>query len=181
MLFPLGTVLIKDDWKMFSLKHCFFNPVFIGIAIGVILNLIHIQNFFPELVIYPTVLSGLVTPISMIVLGMKLGETKISSMLKSPGVYYISIMRIGVFPTIIAAILIGLSFIPNFGSLFSNELIIGSFIAFVAPTTGFASTLAAHYHGDVLDSNSAPIATAYMSLVTLPILYALLTLVLAVL
>jgi hypothetical protein len=45
----------------------------------------------------------------------------------------------------------------------------GSFIAFVAPTTGFASTFAAHYHGDVLDSNSAPIATAYMSLISLPL------------
>ena len=181
MLFPLGTVLIKNDWKMFTAKHAFFNPVFIGIIIGVVLNLIHIQNFFPELIIYPTVLSGLVTPISMIVLGMKLGESKISSLLKAPLVHYVSIMRIVVFPTILCSMLIGLSFIPAFGNLFTNDVILGSFIAFVAPTTGFASTLAAHYHGDVLDSNSEPLATAYTSLITLPILYAILVAVLGIL
>jgi hypothetical protein len=90
-------------------------------------------------------------------------------------------MRIVVFPAIITAILIGLSFIPTFGANFSPDLIMGSFIAFVAPTTGFASTFAAHYHGDVLDSNSAPIATAYMSLISLPFLYGGLTLILGLL
>ncbi len=181
LMFPLGISLIKDDIKMINVKHFFVNPAFIGIAIGVFLNLIHIQNFFPELIIYPNVLSGLVTPISMLILGMKLGGIKISKLLKSPRVYYISAIRIIIFPTIITAIVIAMSFIPVFSNIFSNEFIIGVFIAFVMPTAGFSSTFAAQYNGDIRSSNSYPIASTYMSLLTLPVLYMLLTLVLGIL
>lgn len=181
LMFPLGIALIKDDIKMINVKHFFVNPAFIGISIGVLLNLIHIQNFFPELIIYPTVLSGLVTPVSMLILGMKLGGIKISSLVKSPRVYYVSSIRIILFPTILCALLILLSFIPTLNPILNNDFIIGSFIAFVMPTAGFSSTFAAQYKGDIRSSNSYPIATAYMSLITLPFLYMLLTLVLGAL
>lgn len=180
LMFPFGIALIKDDIKMINAKHFFVNPAFIGMVIGVLLNLIHIQNFFPELIIYPNVLSGLVTPVSMLILGMKLGGTKISNLIKSPRVYYISAIRIVVFPTILTAILIGLSFIPALSAILSNEFIIGVFITFVMPTAGFSSTFAAQFKGDIRSSNAYPIASTYMSLITLPILYMLLTLVLGI-
>ncbi len=180
LMFPLGIALIKDDIKMINVKHFFVNPVFIGIAFGVLLNLIHIQNFFPELIIYPNVLSGLVTPISMLILGMKLGGTKISNLIKSPRVYYVSAIRIIVFPTIITSCIIALSFIPALSNIFVDEVIIGVFITFIMPTAGFSSTFAAQYKGDIRSSNSYPIASTYMSLITLPILYMILTLVLGI-
>lgn len=178
MLFPLGIALIRDDKREINVKHFFYNPVFIGIVMGVILNLIHIQNFFPELVIYPTVLGGLVTPISMLVLGMKLAEIDVGHLLKQPRVYYVSLMRIVVFPILLSAILIGLSFIPALNGLITKELIIGTFIVFSAPTAGFSSTFAARFNGDLKSSNDYPITTAYFSLITLPILYAVLTTIL---
>ncbi|MBO5222914.1 MAG: AEC family transporter [Clostridia bacterium] len=179
LMFPFGFALIKDDIKMINAKHFFVNPAFIGLALGIFLNLIHIQNFFPEIIIYPNVLSGLVTPVSMLILGMKLGGTKISSLIKSPRVYYVSAIRIVLFPTIITAILIGLSFIPALSAILSDEFIIGTFITFVMPTAGFSSTFAAQFKGDIRSSNAYPIASTYMSLVTLPILYMLLTIILS--
>ncbi len=179
LMFPLGIALIKDDLKMINIKHFFVNPAFIGIAIGVFLNLIHIQNFFPELIIYPNVLSGLVTPVSMLILGMKLGGIKISKLIKSPRVHYISAIRIVFFPTLLTSIIIALSFIPSFNSIFIDDFIIGAFIAFVMPTAGFSSTFAAQYKGDIRSSNNYPIASAYMSLITLPVLYSLLTIILS--
>ena len=180
LMFPLGIALIKDDVKMINVKHFFVNPAFIGIVFGVILNLIHIQNFFPEIIIYPTVLSGLVTPVSMLILGMKLGGMKISNLIKSPRVYYVSALRIIGFPILLCAILIPLSFIPALSNVITDDFITGAFIAFVMPTAGFSSTFAARYNGDIRSSNSYPIASAYMSLITLPILYMILTLILGI-
>lgn len=181
LMFPLGIALIKDDRKMINAKHIFVNPAFIGLVIGIILNLIHIQNFFPEIVIYPTVLSGLVTPLSMLILGMKLGETKISNLVKSPRIYYVSAIRVVFFPTLLCVTLILLSLIPALSKTLNPDFIVGAFIAIVMPTAGFSSTFAHQYHGDLDASNSYPIATAYMSLATLPIFYAVLVIILGIL
>ena len=83
LLFTLGIYLVSGDKSAISLKKAFLNPVLIAFCVGIIANLLDLKGLVPEVATYSTHFSNLVTPISMTILGMKMGDVKFLDLFKS--------------------------------------------------------------------------------------------------
>lgn len=174
-MYTLGAYLVSGDKNSINFKKAFFSPVFIAFLIGIVLNLINIKDIIPEAVTYSTHFSNVVTPISMVVLGMKLGDVKLSTLLCSKRAYYTSFLKLFVLPMAAVAVLLALRAIPN--SIVDTNMILGFFVAFSMPTAGLASTFADTYSGDTESSVIFTLGTTLISIITIPVLYWLVCLI----
>ena len=170
LMYTLGIYLISGDKEMISLKKAFLNPVLIAFVVGVILNLLNVKAYVPEISTFSTHFSNVVTPLSMTILGMKMGGVNFLDLFKSWKTYYVAALKLIIFPVIIVGILFAAR------ALFSNgvigaDIILGVFIAFAMPTAGLASTFSDQFDGDTQNAVSFTLGTTVLSIVTIPILY----------
>ncbi len=169
LIYTVGIFLISGDKKTISIKSVLLNPVMIAFIIGIIFNLINVKNYVPEVVNYSSYLSNLVTPLAMIIIGMKLGSVKFKSLFLTPRMYVASVFKLIIFPAV--AILFAIMF------KLSNEIILGLFIAFAMPTAGLAPTIADKYNGDTENGVVYTLGSTIISIVTIPVCYYLLLLI----
>lgn len=175
LMYTLGIYLISGDKSLISWKKALLNPVLIAFVIGTVLNLIKIKEFLPEVVTYSSHFSNIVTPISMTVLGMKMGAIKFGELFKDYRLYHVSALKLIIFPLFC----VGVSFILRlFLPQFVNaDIIIGVFISFAMPTAGLASTFSDNYNGDTPNAVRFTLGTTLFSTVTIPVLYWILNLI----
>ena len=170
LLYTLGIYLVSGDKSKISVKKALLNPVLIAFLIGVVVNLVDLKTYVPEITTFSTHFSNIVTPVSMTVLGMKLGGIKISSLFKSWKMYYVSAIKLIVFPIIIVAALIVVERL--FGNTIIDEsVVLGAFIAFAMPTAGLSSTFADCFGGDTENAVVFTLGSTILSIVTIPALY----------
>ena len=175
-LFTLAVYLISGDKSTISFKKALVNPVLIAFLLGIVFNLLDVGALVPEVVTYSTHFSGIVTPISMIILGMKMGEIRFKELFASFQLYFVAVLKLIVVPAVIAGLAFALqSFI---GGVFTKEITIGLFTAFAMPTAGLASTFSDQYGGDTPSAVSFTLGTTVLSVATIPALYWLLTMIL---
>ena len=169
LMYTLGVYLVSGDKSKISLKKAFLNPVLIAFVIGIILNLLKVNTYVPEISTFSSHFSGLVTPLSMTILGMKMAEIKFVSLFKSWRMYYVCALKLILFPCVIVALLL---VAKRFGaSVFDANVILGFFIAFAMPTAGLASTFADGFGGDTENAVSMTLGTTVLSILTIPVLY----------
>ena len=174
LMYTLGIYLISGDRKAISLKKAFLNPVLIAFVIGIIANLLNVKGYVPEVATYSTHFSNLVTPISMTILGMKMGGVKFLELFKSWKTYYVSALKLVVFPMIIVAIVFVLNQVT---AIITPDMVLGVLIAFAMPTAGLASTFSDNFGGDTENAVAFTLGTTVLSIVTIPVLYWLLRMV----
>ena len=174
MMYSLGAYLVSSDRERVGIKQAFFNPVLISFVIGIILNLINIKSYVPEIVTYSDHFSGIVTPISMTILGMKMATVKLSALFTSPKTYYACAIKLIAAPVIIVALLFAVKPI-SFGMI-SADVITAFFVAFSMPTAGLASTFADTYGGDTDGAVAFTLGSTILSILTIPALFGLLSL-----
>ena len=175
LMYTLGAYLVSGDKSRMSFKKAFLSPVLIAFVIGIVLNLVNIKAYVPEVSTYATHFSNLVTPISMTILGMKMGAVKVTSLFTSWKTYYVSVLKLIAFPAVIVALLLAARALFA-GNVINANVVLGFFIAFAMPTGGLASTFADGFNGDTQNAVSLTLGTTILSIVTLPILYWLLCL-----
>ena len=168
LMYTLGIYLISGDRKAISLKKAFLNPVLIAFVIGIIANLLNVKGYVPEVATYSTHFSNLVTPISMTILGMKMGGVKFLELFKSWKTYYVSALKLVVFPMIIVAIVFVLNPVT---AIITPDMVLGVLIAFAMPTAGLASTFSDNFGGDTENAVAFTLGTTVLSIVTIPLLY----------
>lgn len=168
LMYTLGIYLISGDRKAISLKKAFLNPVLIAFVIGIIANLLDVKGYVPEVATYSTHFSNLVTPISMTILGMKMGGVKFLELFKSWKTYYVSALKLVVFPMIIVAIVFVLNQVT---AIITPDMVLGVLIAFAMPTAGLASTFSDNFGGDTENAVAFTLGTTVLSIVTIPLLY----------
>lgn len=168
LMYTLGIYLISGDRKAISLKKAFLNPVLIAFVIGIIANLLNVKGYIPEVATYSTHFSNLVTPISMTILGMKMGGVKFLELFKSWKTYYVSALKLVVFPMIIVAIVFVLNQVT---AIITPDMVLGVLIAFAMPTAGLASTFSDNFGGDTENAVAFTLGTTVLSIVTIPLLY----------
>ena len=168
LMYTLGIYLVSGDKKAISFKKAFLNPVLIAFIIGVGLNLLKVKSYVPEVVDYSAHFSNLVTPISMIILGMKLGTVKFTALFKSWKMYYVAALKLVVFPLIIVAIAF---LVKMVWSVIDMAVVLGIFIAFATPTAGLASTFSDNYDGDTESAVVFTLGTTVLSVLTIPLIY----------
>ena len=170
LMYTLGIYLVSCDKSKMSLKKAFLNPVLIAFIVGAIVNLLQVNTYVPEVSTFSTHFSGLVTPLSMTILGMKMAEIKFSSLFQSRRMYYVSAVKLILFPCVIVALLIAAKKICNI-TILDNNVILGFFIAFAMPTAGLASTFADGFDGDTKNAVSMTLGTTLFSILTISVLY----------
>ena len=168
LMYTLGIYLISGDRKAISLKKAFLNPVLIAFVIGIIANLLNVKGYVPEVATYSTHFSNLVTPISMTILGMKMGGVKFLELFQSWKTYYVSALKLVVFPMIIVAIVFVLNQVT---AIITPDMVLGVLIAFAMPTAGLASTFSDNFGGDTENAVAFTLGTTVLSIVTIPLLY----------
>lgn len=175
MLFSLGVYVVSGDRKAISLKKVLLSPVLIAFIVGLILNLTGAAFALPSIGEYSNYFSSIVTALSMIVLGMKLADVPVKKLFVSGSMYYVSAVRLVAFPVLAVALM----FLFKLVLPVSDDMILGTFVAFVMPTAGLASTFADSYGGDVDNAVAYTLGSTILSVGVIPVLYWLLNLILA--
>ena len=176
LMYTLGVYLVSGDKSKISLKKAFLNPVLIAFLIGIVLNLLRVNAYVPEISTYASHFSGLVTPLSMTILGMKMAEIRFTSLFRSWRTYYVCAVKLILFPTVAVALLLAARSLLA-ASLLDASVILGFFIAFAMPTAGLASTFADGFGGDTENAVIFTLGTTILSVATIPVLYALVNLI----
>ena len=177
LMYTIGVYFISGEKKSMSLKKVVLNPVFISFVIGIALNLLNVVDFVPQLLTYSNHLKGIVTPVSMVVLGMKMGGVKMSSLFTKPKTYFISLFKLVLVPVGAVAIAIVITYFSGMWSEVGVALAFAMLIAFGTPTAGLASTFADAYDGDTEGAAVYTLGTTILSVAALPVLYWLLSLI----
>lgn len=171
VMYTVGVFMISGDRSTVNVKKAVLNPVLIAFVIGLICNLLGLKTHVPEISTYAGYLGGVVTPLSMLILGMKLGDVKILSMFTSWKTYFVSALKLIVVPALVVA----LAFALKGAFAFGEDLVLGAFIAFAMPTAALATTFSDSYGGDVENAVSFTLGSTILSVATIPLLYWLLT------
>ena len=172
LLYTVGAYLISGDKSKISFKKALVNPVIISFFIGVILNLTRVTVLIPEVATFSDGIKGIVTPISMMILGIKLANVPIKSLFNSLSVYYVSFIKLIVMPIISVAVGVLLIKVLSL----NIDAIYAFFIAFAVPTASLATTFADQFDGDTNASVSCTLGSTILSVITIPVLFYLLNL-----
>jgi predicted permease len=174
LMYTLGAYLTTGDKKNISVKKAFLNPVLAAFVLGCVCNLLNVKQCVPEVITFADYFSGVVTPLSMTIIGMKLGATSFKTLFRSGKLYYVSFLRLLLFPVVVTAAMFVLRVIPL--ALPTESIILGMFVAFAMPTAGLAATFADEFGGDTENAVLFTLGTTVLSVVTIPALYWLLNL-----
>ena len=169
LMYTLGAYLTTGDKKNISFKKAFINPVMIAFVLGCVCNLLGVVKYVPEVKTFSDHFSGIVTPISMTVIGMKLGAISFKTLFSSKKLYYVSFVKLILFPVAVTAAIFALKLLPL--SLDWISIILGVFVAFSMPTAGLAATFADEFGGDTENAVIFTLGTTVLSVLTIPTLY----------
>ncbi len=168
-----GSYMLTGDKKHISAKGLLTNFVLIAFILGIILNLLGVKSLVPEVLEYSNHFKGIVVALSMTILGMKFADMQMSKLFTNKKVYYLSIVRLIISPILIVGVLL---LIRPFAYI-SAEVVIATYIAFSMPTAAMAPTIADKFNIDSEDSVLYTLGSTIFSVITIPVLYLLLNLI----
>ncbi len=177
LIYTFGIYLISGDKKTISVKNVLLNPVLIGFVIGIVINLTTVTDYVPEIQTFSDHFKNLVTPISMLILGMKMGDIKFSSLLTSKKLYWVSTVKLVIFPIIAVLLTYLLALVVKMDIV---NMIIAMFIAFSMPTAGLGTAFADRFDGDTKNAAILTLGTTILSVATIPVLYYLVNLFISI-
>ena len=156
-----GVMLFNGNIDKKDLKKVLLNPSIIAVIIGLIIMIFKIN--IPD-VLYSTLelVGGLTSPLSMIIIGVILGNANILKYLKDYTIYYSSLLKLILLP----CILILVSRIINDTSMVSKTLIIIT----AMPAAAMTSILAENFDKEKEYSAVIVFITTLIFLVTFPML-----------
>ena len=169
VMFSLGAPLVAGDRSARNLKKAVFNPVILAFVLGIALNLVGINGIVPEVQTYCTHFSNIVTPISMVILGMKLAGVPMANIFATRRLYWVSALRLVVFPVLGTAAVLSLHWL---GWLWvSADAVLAFFVAAAMPCAGLASAIADQCGGDTENAVKFTLGATILSVATIPVLY----------
>lgn len=169
LMFTLGVYLVSGDKKAINVKKAILSPVLLAFLAGVALNLLKVNSFLPELQTYANHFSGIVTPLSMLVLGMKLAEVPMKRLFTSGRMYGVSGLRLVLYPALAVGVMLLTNLIPFLD--LGKDGILAFFVAYAMPVAGLASVFADQYGGDSENAVIFTLGSTVLSVVTIPVLY----------
>lgn len=167
MLWSLGVYILSGDRTNVSVKRMLLNPVTLAILIGSVIAVTGWGKSVSMLDQYASVLAGITTPLSMMVLGFQFSDMRLDGILRQRSTYLTVFLKLIVHPLL--AILC-----MRIGSLFfdlSVEFEIAMLVATAVPTAASAPAMAQTYGADGSQAAKLTVATTVFSLVTLPLMY----------
>lgn len=159
-----GVFLMSGDKKNLAIKKIILNPGIIGFLIGFIIFIFSIP--IPRVIKEPIgYMSGLNTPLPMIIIGYHLASSNIARVFKS----FASVLAILLRLLILPAIAVGIMWLCGI----KGTILISSAISFCAPAAAMTTMFASRFNADTELSVSFVSVTTLLSVITMPIIIAL--------
>ena len=169
MMFTLGAYLVSGDKSTINIKNALLTPVVLAFLAGVVLNLLGVAKAVPEINTVTNHFKGCVTPLAMLVLGMRLAEVSVKQLMTSGRMYYVSLLRLVLYPVVATAgilLLQKLSFLE-----IGSDSVLGFFMAMAMPSASLAAVFADRYQSDTKNAVFFSLGTTVVSVLTIPVLY----------
>lgn len=160
-LWTVGVMLFTGFTDLKKNIKNIFNPGFISVFIGMIIFIFSIKLPYAIDKAF-SLIGAMTTPISMIVIGAMLADTKIKDIFSVPSVYYASFLRLLIAPLITYGFL---KLIGAEGIVFGVSVVIQAM-----PAAVMTGILAEKYGGDTILSSKAIFITTLFSILTIPII-----------
>ena len=170
MMYTVGRIMIGGGKEKMDFKKAFLNPVLFAFVLGLVANALGLKNYVPEISTYSSYFAAVVAPLSMTVAGIQLGSVTLKALFGSGKVYYVSFLKLLLFPTAVTA-LIFMAKLLSGGSLIDGETVMAFFIAFAMPTAGLATTFAIQFHSDKETATACMLGTTVLAVLTVPLFY----------
>lgn len=162
IVFTIGTYMITNDKKYISVKNAIVNPTTIAILVALPLFVGRI-HFVGEIENAIALLAKMVTPVCMIILGMRLSEAKIKIIFTRPFVYATCFLKLVLFP--VAAYLL-LRWIPGISDMCKTTVVVLAMM----PSGAIIESLAEMYECEQEFAANVVLLTTIMSVVTIPVM-----------
>lgn len=172
----IGTVIYteKGNRDKKAMLTAILNPCTIGflLALPFVLtgiNLIEVA-YVGSFIKY---LSGICVPVSMLVLGFRVANINVPSMLKNKYVYISSVIRLLLVPLATLAIALLLRMVPGIDTAFIMAMVVMA----AMPTAASAIAMAEKFDADSLLVSETVISSTLLSVITVPVMLLLVSLV----
>lgn len=174
------TQLVPKGAEKKSFVKSFFNAPMIATLLGIAFGLSGLGAHLPEFATKSLdTLKVCMGPSAMLVAGFTIANYSLPAMLKKPKVYVASILRLTLIPATIIAVLFGLKTLA--GSLFSldisNDVLYLSFFSVATPLGLNTVVFPEAYGGNPETGASMTMISHTLSVITIPIMYALMTII----
>lgn len=179
----VGIYLITGDKKYVSLRKAILNPPFIALLISLPLFIIlkkpisaigesgtTVNLLFAKLSSSFNLLSEMVTPLAMTILGIRLAEMDVKQVLTNKWVYFSSAFKLVVMPLVafgIVALLSGLAI----------EIKVTLFFIMAMPTATQTLLFSEQYGGEPYTASSAVLLNTMLCVITIPLISLLLSVI----
>lgn len=171
--FSLGFLLFSGNKKYISVKNIFINPATVPIAIALFLFVTKLNAYIPQPVLdCMEMLKNTVAPLAMILVGLRLPDLKLKGLFKDKYLYELLAVRLFIFPTILWAIMFGLS---KVGILTSSEVMGSVLICSSTPCASATSMLAEKFNKDAAYAGKLVSVSTIVSVITMPVIALLLS------
>lgn len=161
LLWTHGVVLMGDSKDLKGAWKNFLSPAIIAVIVGIILFLFQLR--LPQFIENPLeMIASMNTPLGMIVAGANLAQGNILKSLKNKRLYYLSFIKLIVYPL---AGLIILWLLP-----LEFEVAFTVFIALACPAGASVVMFAQRYDRDAYYASEIFVITTLLSVVTIPLL-----------
>lgn len=161
LVFTAGTYLITNDKKYMSVKGAIFNPTTIGIVIALPIFILQLE--FPGMVCDAIeLLAKMVSPVCMMILGMRLSTVSLKALFSQRFVYLTCLMKLVVYPTFA---FLCVHFIPFFSDTFKVSV----FALAAAPSGAIIESLSELHECNQELAANVVLLTTITCILTLPL------------
>lgn len=156
-----GVFVMEKRASKISFYKNLLSPAIIAVIVGILMfiNQIHLPMVISEPIRF---LGDMNTPLAMIVAGANIAQTNVLEIFKKKRVYYVSILRLVVFPCITAAVLM------LFPITFETRLSI--WVAAACPTGTTAIMFSERYGKNAKYASEIFVITTILSMITIPLI-----------
>ena len=163
LVFTMGVFCLTGDQKYMSLKSALLNPTMLGFFLAVPLHMLTARQFLAQLLLNAVQLLGnMCTPLCMLILGIRLAQSPLKSLLSQPMVYAVSLTKLIIYPLFCYA---AVCFLPLPGAFKASVLILSA-----TPCASIILSLAEMHRSEREFSANCLLVSTLLCFLTIPVL-----------
>jgi len=168
----VGCLIYSGDKSYISPRKMFLNPATIPTYIGLLFFLLPIDTYVPTVIVDALdLLRGLIAPLSMMLVGMRLADMKLKGAFKDIHLYAALFLKLLLFP----AIAWGVVKLASLTGIYTDDMaMMIILICAAAPCAAATSMFAEKFNGDSVTAGKFVSLSTVLSIVTMPIVALLL-------
>lgn len=166
IVFTIGTFMITNDKNFISLKNAILNPTSLAIIISLPIYIFNIH--FPDSIedgIY--LLGKMVTPVCMVILGMRLSAAELKKIFTRAFVYVTCLLKLVIYPMLVFLLV---RWLPVGDNVFKSSVIVLAMV----PAGAIIESLAELHECEQELAANVVLLTTILSVITIPIMVTLL-------